>query len=127
MTTFRNLTTSIESNDIRATIAFYRDYLGFRLRGTYPDDEPFWAMLEHDGGIRLMVAERNAHSRHEQTVFTGSLYFDCENVAELWERLRHTAEVCYPLETFDYGMLEFAVFDNNGYVLRFGEPVGENS
>lgn len=25
------------------------------------------------------------------------------------------------IENFDYGMREFAVYDNNGYLLRFGQ------
>ena len=35
-----------------------------------------------------------------------------------------TAEVdtvVYPMETFGYGMREFAVYDNNGYLLQFGQ------
>ena len=32
--------------------------------------------------------------------------------------------ICYPIETFDYGMREFAIYDdNNGYVLQFGRPL----
>jgi hypothetical protein len=27
------------------------------------------------------------------------------------------------IETIDYGMREFAIHDNNGYVLQFGQPV----
>ena len=33
------------------------------------------------------------------------------------------AQVCYPIEDFHYGMREFAIFDNNGYLLQFGQPV----
>jgi hypothetical protein len=29
----------------------------------------------------------------------------------------------YPLETFEYGLREFAIYDNNGYMLQFGTPV----
>ena len=28
-----------------------------------------------------------------------------------------------PIEDFDYGMREFAVFDNNGYLLQFGQEI----
>ena len=41
-----------------------------------------------------------------------------------WQRVRERARVCYPLEDFDYGMREFAIYDNNGYLLQFGEPIG---
>lgn len=29
----------------------------------------------------------------------------------------------YPIENFNYGMREFVIYDNNGYVLQFGEAV----
>ena len=32
-------------------------------------------------------------------------------------------ERCYPIEDFHYGMREFAIFDNNGYLLQFGQPL----
>lgn len=35
------------------------------------------------------------------------------------------ARVCYPIEDFHYGMREFAIFDNNGYLLQFGQPVAQ--
>jgi hypothetical protein len=34
-----------------------------------------------------------------------------------------TVQVCYPLEAFHDGMLEFAIYGNNGYVLQSGSPV----
>jgi hypothetical protein len=37
--------------------------------------------------------------------------------------LKDKTKVCYPIETFGYGMREFAIFDNNGYLLQFGQPV----
>ena len=32
-------------------------------------------------------------------------------------------EVVYPIEDFDYGMREFAIRDNSGYLLQFGQPI----
>jgi len=32
--------------------------------------------------------------------------------------------VVYPIESFDYGMREFAIRDNNGYILQFGAYQG---
>jgi hypothetical protein len=37
--------------------------------------------------------------------------------------LKDHARVCYPIEDFHYGMREFAIFDNNGYLLQFGQPL----
>jgi hypothetical protein len=30
--------------------------------------------------------------------------------------------VVYPIEDFSYGMREFAIRDNSGYILQFGKP-----
>jgi len=69
-----------------------------------------------------MLASPNEHVGDVKPSFTGSLYFRVGDVEALWERLRELVRVCYPLESFHYGMREFAIYDNNGYVLQFGQP-----
>jgi uncharacterized glyoxalase superfamily protein PhnB len=59
----------------------------------------------------------------ESPVLTGTLYIHCDDVDAAWERIKDAARVCYPIEDFDYGMREFAVFDNNGYLLQFGQEI----
>jgi hypothetical protein len=53
----------------------------------------------------------------------GSLYFRVREVDGLWLQLKDRARICYPIETFEYGMREFAIYDNNGYLFQFGEAV----
>ncbi len=36
-------------------------------------------------------------------------------------QLKDKAAIVYPLEDFDYGMREFAIRDNNGYILQVGQ------
>lgn len=59
--------------------------------------------------------------------FAGPLYINTSGVGELWEKLKDKTRVCYPVENFDYGMREFAVYDNNGYLLQFGEDIPVNA
>ena len=47
------------------------------------------------------------------------------DAASLWASLKDIARVVYPLEDFDYGMREFAINDNNGYLLQFGQPLDD--
>ncbi|WP_165456536.1 VOC family protein [Pedobacter kyonggii] len=54
---------------------------------------------------------------------SGSLYINTNKVATLWESLKDQCEICYPSEDFDYGMREFAIYDNNGYLLQFGQDL----
>ena len=105
--------------DVAAAAAWYRDVLGFEPDA---DDDGDWALLRRDG-IELMLSAFNAHEGDAAPAFTGSLYLRCDDVDAWWSRLKDAANVCYPLEDFDYGMREFAVYDNNGFLLQFGQPL----
>jgi uncharacterized glyoxalase superfamily protein PhnB len=81
-----------------------------------------WASLSRDGAT-IMLALPNAHEPFEKPCFTGSLYLRCDDVDAVWARVKDQARVCYPLENFEYGMREFAIYDNSGYLLQFGQEV----
>lgn len=107
--------------DFAGTLKFYREVLAFECKALL--EERQWAELERDG-VQLMISGPNEHLDETGPCFTGSFYFDCRDVDLLFERLQRAGvEICYPVETFDYGMREFGIFDNNGYLLQFGEPV----
>ena len=109
--------------DLSGTIEFYRRVLGFECESHEPDRG--WASLSY-GTIKVMFSSPNEHEGDVAPAFTGSLYFRISDVDSLWSSLNHKARVCYPLETFPYGMREFAIYDNNGYLLQFGEPVTDS-
>jgi uncharacterized glyoxalase superfamily protein PhnB len=115
-----HLVPMLRTKDLRGTVEFYTDVLGFTCAAA--SEEFGWASLQRDS-VELMVALPNAHEPFDEARFTGSLYFHCEDVDVAWKRLAGRARVCYPPETFDYGMREFAIYDNNGYLLQFGQPV----
>lgn len=79
-----------------------------------------WASLEKDG-VGLMLATPNAHEPFEGPTFTGSLYFNTDDVDSVWENLKDKVKLVYRLEEFAWGMKEFAIYDNNGYILQFGQ------
>jgi uncharacterized glyoxalase superfamily protein PhnB len=70
-----------------------------------------------------MLSAPNEHEGDVRPAFTGSLYFRVAQVDELWLQVKDHARVSYPIETFDYGMREFAIYDNSGYLLQFGQAV----
>ncbi|KRA17643.1 MULTISPECIES: VOC family protein [unclassified Lysobacter] len=116
----RALTPMLRTPDTAATIAFYTQVLEFRLSAG--DAAGGWAALERDG-VELMLSGLNAHEGDLAPAFTGSLYLRTDDVDGWWRRLRERARVCYPIEDFGYGMREFAIYDNNGYLLQFGQPI----
>ena len=70
-----------------------------------------------------MLAKPNAHTPFDKAHFTGSFYFTVDDVETLWQDLKNKAKVVYELETFEWGMREFAIYDNNGYMLQFGQDI----
>ncbi|MGI8410862.1 MAG: VOC family protein [Pyrinomonadaceae bacterium] len=55
--------------------------------------------------------------------FTGSFYFHTDDVDALWDKLKDKAKICYGIENVFHGMREFGVYDNNGYLLQFGQEI----
>jgi uncharacterized glyoxalase superfamily protein PhnB len=123
MTKLKGLVPMLETVDLRESVKFYKEVLGFEHEGFWPEDgEPSWASLNRDETVIMLVA-RNAHSKVERPTLTGSLYIYPESVDEAWEELKDKVEICYEIETFGYGMREFGIYDCNGYVLNFGQGV----
>ncbi|MBL8124066.1 MAG: VOC family protein [Pyrinomonadaceae bacterium] len=108
------------TEDLPSTVDFYTGVLGFECSDR--NDDWGWATLRKDS-VSLMIANPNEHTPYEKIGFTGSLYFTTDNVDVLWEKLKDKAKVCYGIEDFFYGMREFAVYDNNGYLLQFGQQI----
>src|SRR6185312_1735264 len=104
--------------DVAATVAFYTETLGFQAANQMEG----WAVVERDG-VEVMFALPNEHVPFERPLLTGSLYLRTNSVDALWADLKEKANVLYPMEDFSYGMREFAILDNNGYCLQFGQPL----
>ena len=104
--------------DMDESIRFYCDVLGFRCANRMDG----WASLQH-GPAEIMLSLPNEHLPFEKATFTGSFYFQAQDVDSLWKQIREKATVVYPIEDFDYGMREFAIRDSNGYVLQFGQEI----
>jgi len=104
---------------VESAIAFYRDTLGFECLAS----TDAWACMGTNG-VEVMLTLPNAHLPFERPVMTGSLYFNTDDVDAWWARLKDRCSVEYPIEDFEYGMREFAVRDNSGYLLQFGQRIG---
>lgn len=118
--TYRKLSPMMYTKELKSTIEFYTSVLDFNCNGQ--DLSNGWASLEKDS-IQLMVAFPNDHFPFSQPQFTGSFYFHVDDATSIWNQVKDRANICYPIEDFDYGMREFAIYDNNGYMLQFGESL----
>jgi catechol 2,3-dioxygenase-like lactoylglutathione lyase family enzyme len=108
------------TENLQETIDFYTNILGFTCRAR--NDDWGWASLYKDD-VSIMLSLPNEHEPHDKIGFTGSFYFTTDDVDALWIELKDKARICYELETFEHGMREFAIYDNNSYLLQFGQEV----
>ena len=117
---FQQLTPMLWTAQLQETIDFYVKTLGFTI--AEQNDEWGWAALHRDT-VELMLARPNEHTPFAGPAFTGSLYIRVDEVDQLWDELKDKTKVCYPLDNFEHGMREFAIYDNNGYMLQFGKEL----
>jgi uncharacterized glyoxalase superfamily protein PhnB len=115
-----NLQPMLQVRDLRESIAFYTDVLGFKLDGTFPEDAPTWAGLT-SGNARIMITALDAAAA--QPSLTGVIYMYPDDVDAVWDRLKDVATVVEPIETRVYGMRDFSIRDPNGYMITFGQSV----
>ena len=114
------LTPMIWTDRLEETVKFYTELLDFTCHEHHEEWE--WASLGKDA-VGIMVARPNAHIPFEKPVYTGSFYFRTDDADGLWEKLKEKVSICYPIDNFEYGMREFAIYDNNGYMLQFGQEI----
>ncbi len=112
-----SITPILYTQDIYSTIEFYKTHFGF-VCSNY-DENISWASISN-GDVELMLSKPNAHIAFDKPTFTGSFYFRTKDVDALWNIIKYKLNICYPIENFKYGMREFGVYDNNGYLLQFG-------
>jgi predicted enzyme related to lactoylglutathione lyase len=115
-----DLTPMIWTEQIDETLKFYTEILGFTLHEYNKEWE--WAALGKDD-VGMMVAKPGSHTPFVKPTYTGTFYFSTDNVDELWNKLKDKVKVAYEIENFEYGMRDFAIYDNNGYMLQFGQEI----
>lgn len=121
---FKSLQPVLWTQNLDETIGFYLHILGFSV--VERNDYWQWASLKKDE-TEIIISSPNQHEKISGIGFSGSFYFRVDDVDLLWEDLKTKANICYEIETFEWGMREFAVYDNNGYILQFGQPATEIS
>jgi uncharacterized glyoxalase superfamily protein PhnB len=113
--------------DVVPAAQYYRDRLGFSIRGYFFEDPPVFAMVGRDGlTIMLALAEgsRGGSNRDHKDVGIDA-YLWIDDADALYAEYRQSgADLVGPPVARDYGMKEFEVRDLDGYVLCFGQNFG---
>jgi len=105
---------------LNLTVGFYTNILKFNCDEL--NEKWGFASLSRDN-VQIMLAVPKQHPEFKEALFTGSIYIHTDDVEKLWKELKDKAEVVYPIDNFEHGMREFAIYDNNRYMIIFGQEI----
>jgi catechol 2,3-dioxygenase-like lactoylglutathione lyase family enzyme len=113
--------------DLKASVSFYIEKLGFEVRYVAPEDAPFFAIVGREE-ISIFLKEIAAdikpvpnHTRHEWARLDA--YISVSDPDILFEEyLAAGVSFHQPLRDDHDGLRGFEVEDADGYVLFFGRP-----
>jgi len=111
--------------DLDAACAFYRDQLGFVVDFVY-GETPVYAGVVRDG-ITIHLKHTDEPEPSRQFKSQGEhfdIYVYTDNVDALYEEYSTKGVfITKPLADEPWGTREFAIQDNNGYLIYFGQVV----
>ena len=125
-TTITGMKPLFQVYDVRTSIAFYTDKLGFALNGTYePDGHLYWASLMKDGVEIMLNARREDDERPDKPDADRApghadveLYFQCDDVDHICAQFKANGLDAGP-PTEQHGRREIVVSDPDGFRLSF--------
>lgn len=125
-----SITTLLQVFNMRRSLAFYRDVLGFSVvADSGGGDDASWVSLRKDG-CDLMLNDQYEPGNvpaepppgrivwHSDT----TLFFGCESADEIFEHLRQKGIDLEPPTNAPYGMRQLTLTDPDGYAICFQHP-----
>jgi len=111
--------------NMKETIEFYRDSLGFKLGIAFPDaTNPEYADLSMDEMVLMFTPVENLGIGSEEKLGTGvNLYMNIDgDIDEYYQRLKKRGvRIAVDIKDEPYGIRDFTVEDINGYQLTFNQ------
>ncbi|TWA94629.1 bleomycin resistance protein [Bradyrhizobium stylosanthis] len=102
--------------DIAASLAYYRDVLGFEVTFEYGEPASYACLCRDEVGLHLLAANRTKRSPGQ-----GGLCIFVRDVDELYAEISaRGARLLNRPEDRDYGMRDFDAVDADGNQITFG-------
>lgn len=132
------LTPNFEVKNIRETVEFYQSVLGFSLTMAVPETQDGIEQTLADGKeyVYALVSKDNVEMMFQRTdsfkedislakeLSLGasvSFYMEIDGIDDFYGQIKDKSIKPTELKTAWYGMREFYITDNNGYILGFAE------
>ena len=113
--------------DLKISVSFYVDKLGFEIRYIGPDENPYWTIVGRDNiSIMLKAVAPDIkpipnHTRHEWA--PSDAYISAAEPDTLFEEYRSNSVVfSKSIHDNSDNLRGFEIEDADGYILFFGRP-----
>lgn len=121
---YETITTNIMVKNVKETITFYEEKLGFKKILSVPEqgEKLNFAIINKDK-ISIMFQEQenltNEYStlKTEEIIPTFTLFITVNDVVTMYNELKNKVKLAKELHKTFYGKDEFAIYDNNGNIL----------
>lgn len=131
-----SLTPNLMVEDVESTVEWYERVFDAERVATLPPEETenyWWAQVVVDGNALMFQQRGNLEEKLpelEGASLGGSVafYIDIDDAHSMHDDLESAeVEITQDLHETEYGWLQFAAKDYNGYILWFGERIEETS
>lgn len=134
----KKLSPNLMVKDVKETVNFYVKNLGFKLVMVVPatqdgvldvipqDKEVVYALVKN-GAVEIMVQSEVSLKEDVPALMDTQIgasctfYVEVEDLEEFYEEVKGKVDIVKDLFMTWYGMKEFYVRDNNGYILAFAQ------
>lgn len=121
---YKTITTNIMVKNVKETIKFYEEKLGFRKILSVPEEGETlnFAILNKDKISIMLQEQENLTSEYptlktDEIVPTFTLFITVDDVEAKYNELKDKVNMAKELHKTFYGKDEFAIFDNNKNIL----------
>lgn len=123
-----SVSTNLLVKDVKKSVEFYRDKLGFKLYKTFPDAEEITLAVLQFNSLYIMLQDEEIF-KEEKPVYVGgeippsfSLYLEVDDANAIYQKLKsEEVEIVQDYQPLFYGRKEFSIKDLDGHIITFSE------
>ena len=119
------LSPTLAVRNMKETIEFYKNSLGFKMGLVFPDaDNPGYAELSKDEMVLMFISAKDCKIGSEEKLGVGvNLYMEIDgDIDEYYQELKKRGvKITVDIADEPYGIRDFTVEDVNGYILTFNQ------
>ncbi|MFC1928537.1 VOC family protein [Chloroflexota bacterium] len=119
------LSPTLAVRNMKETIEFYQNSLGFKMGMAFPDaNNPEYADLSKDGMVLMFIPAENIGISSEETLGIGvNLYMQIDgDIDEYYDELKKRGvKIILGIKDEPYGIRDFTIEDVDGYKLTFNQ------